>query len=319
MATAPALQYAIECRGLTKKFETVTAVNGLSLQVKKGELFGFLGPNGAGKTTTINMLTTLLSATSGTAKVAGFDLISQAAFVRSKIGVVPQSFSLFEELTPMENLWYIGELYEMDKEVLQKRSEEILKIVTLYDKKDIRSGTFSGGMKQRLSVAAGLVHSPQILFMDEPTTGLDPQSRIALRELTQRLNASGITVIYTTHDMEEADKICQRIAIMDHGKLIALGTPKELKELQGHSHEIRLELDRHTPQMLDELKKMVGAISVTVNGNVIELRVKKLKHNMVHMLSEFVDKRNVEMKDLQINEPTLEEVFISLTKKELRD
>lgn len=311
--------YAIECRGLTRKFTNVLAVNSLSLQVKQGELFGFLGPNGAGKTTTINMLTTLLSPTSGTAKVAGFDLVSQGALVRSRIGVVPQTFSLFEELTPMENLWYIGELYEMERTVLQQRSEELLKIVSLFDKKDVPSGTFSGGMKQRLSVAAGLVHSPQILFMDEPTTGLDPQSRIALRELTQKLNQTGITVIYTTHDMEEADKISQRIAIMDKGKLIALGTSKELKELQGHSHKIQLELEGQTPDMLSELKKLVGAISVVEKGNSIELRVKRLRPHMVRMLSEFVERKKVEMNDLRISEPTLEEVFISLTKKELRD
>jgi len=228
-------EYAIECNNLTRKFGTFTAVNNLSLKVKKGELFGFLGPNGAGKTTTINILTTLLSPSAGSARVASFDLVEQASLVRARIGVVPQQFALFEELTPVENLWYIGELYGMRDSDVKKRTEELLKIVTLYDKKDIQAGTFSGGMKQRLSVAASLVHSPQILFMDEPTTGLDPQSRIALRELTSVMNKTGMTVIYTTHDMDEADKLCQRIAIMDHGKLIALGTPKELKSANGHS------------------------------------------------------------------------------------
>ncbi len=310
---------AIECRALTRRFGSFTAVNSLSLKVRRGELFGFLGPNGAGKTTTINMLTTLLSPSGGSAKVAGFDLKGQAAQVRSKIGVVPQSFSLFEELTPMENLWYIGELYEMDREILAKRSEELLKIVTLYDKKDIQAGTFSGGMKQRLSVAAGLVHSPQILFMDEPTTGLDPQSRIALRELTQKLNQTGITVIYTTHDMEEADKLCQRIGIMDHGKLVAVGTPQELKATQGHSHVIQLQLDRHDQQLLYDLKRLTGAASVSANGDRVELRIKKLRHGMVHQLSDFLVRRHVEVGDFKIGEPTLEEVFIGLTKKELRE
>ncbi len=311
--------YAIECINLTRKFGSFTAVDRLSLKVREGELFGFLGPNGAGKTTTINMLTTLLSASGGSAKVAGFDLATQASLVRSRIGVVPQKFSLFEELTPLENLWYLGELYEMKREDVQRRSEELLKIVTLYDKKDVQSGTFSGGMKQRLSVAAGLLHQPQILFMDEPTTGLDPQSRIALRELTHELNQSGITVIYTTHDMEEADKLCARIAIMDHGRLIALGTPAELKELRGHSHVIEVVLDRHTPQMLEELKKLVGAVSVGAEGNRVTLRVKKLKAHTVHELTDFFGRRHVEMTDMRISEPTLEEVFIGLTKKELRD
>ena len=187
-------QFAIKCMGLTRRFGDFTAVDGLTLNVKKGELFGFLGPNGAGKTTTISMLTTLLKPSAGNAIVAGFDLKEEGALVRSRIGVVPQQFSLFEELTPIENLWYIGELYEMDREVVRKRTEEILKIVTLYDKRDVPAGTFSGGMKQRLSVAAGLLHSPEIIFMDEPTTGLDPQSRIALRELTLTLNQTGMYV-----------------------------------------------------------------------------------------------------------------------------
>ena len=312
-------QYAIECMGLTRKFGSFTAVDRLSLKVKKGELFGFLGPNGAGKTTTINMLTTLIRPTEGNARVAGFDLKDEAALVRAKIGVVPQSFSLFEELTPIENLWYLGELYDMDRQTVAKRTEELLKIVTLHDKKDIPSGTFSGGMKQRLSVAAGLLHSPQILFMDEPTTGLDPQSRIALRELTQTLNQTGITVIYTTHDMEEADKICQRIAIMDHGKLKALGTSKELKMHAGHSHKIILELDHHDEKLLEELKRLTGAISVTSEGNVVELRVKKLGHDVVHRLTDYLHHHDVEVGDFNISEPTLEEVFITLTKKELRD
>ena len=194
-----------------------------------------------------------------------------------------------------------------------------LKIVTLYDKKDVRSGTFSGGMKQRLSVAAGLLHEPQILFMDEPTTGLDPQSRIALRELTQKLNNTGISVVYTTHDMDEADKLCQRIAIMDHGKLIALGTPAELKVSQGHSNIIRLTLDRQTPELLDELRRLVGAVSASAEGKEVELRVKRLKPHMVHGITELLERRHIEMNDMKIVEPTLEDVFIGLTKKELRD
>ena len=310
-------EYAIECHGLTKKFGSLTAVNNLTLHIKKGELFGFLGPNGAGKTTTINMLTTLMSPNGGTAKVAGFDLKGEAAYVRSRIGVVPQTFSLFEELTAAENLWYIGELYAMKPELVKKRTEELLKIVQLYDKRDVPSGSYSGGMKQRLSVAAGLIHHPEILFMDEPTTGLDPQSRIALRELTQQLNKTGITVIYTTHDMEEADKLCHRIGIMDHGKLIALGTSKELKS--GHNYVIRIEIGKHEAGIVSELAKLAGAVTVTTEGKIIELHVKEVRPSLVHHMADFLSRRNVEFINLNISEPILEEVFISLTKKELRD
>jgi ABC-2 type transport system ATP-binding protein len=189
----------------------------------------------------------------------------------------------------------------------------------LYDKRNVQSGTFSGGMKQRLSVAAGLVHSPSILFMDEPTTGLDPQSRIALRELTQSLNKSGITIIYTTHDMEEADKICQRIAIMDYGKLIALGTSDELKETQEYGCIIKLEVGRHSPSLLDELKSITGASSIAKNGNRIELKIRKMKPWLVHRITEHLSAKGVSLEDLSISQPTLEDVFISLTKKELRD
>lgn len=311
--------YAIECNNLTRRFGDFTAVNGLSLKVKKGELFGFLGPNGAGKTTTINMLTTLLSPSAGSAKVASFDLVEQAALVRARIGVVPQQFALFEELTPLENLWYIGELYGMRPLDVTARSEELLKIVSLYDKKDIKAGTFSGGMKQRLSVAASLVHSPQILFMDEPTTGLDPQSRIALRELTRSLNNTGITVIYTTHDMDEADKLCQRIAIMDHGKLIALGTPEELKSQEPHPVRVELQLERADESIMRDLKKLTGAQSATLSGNEILMVVKKPRHNMVQSISSYLTKRRIELLHFFSSEPTLEEVFISLTKKDLRD
>ena len=222
---------AIETKGLTKKYGKFTAVDNLTLKVEEGELFGLLGPNGAGKTTTIRMLTTLTPQTAGDARVGGFDVLKESAKVRTVIGVVPQQFALFDELTPVENMKYIGELYGLPDDEIAEHTRELLEIVELWDKKDLQAGGFSGGMKQRLSVAAGLLHEPCILFMDEPTTGLDPHSRIALRELTRTLNEEhGITIVYTTHDMDEADKLCSRIGIMNLAKLIEVGTPEELKK-----------------------------------------------------------------------------------------
>ncbi len=311
--------YAIECRGLTRRFGDFTAVDGSNLSIRKGELFGFLGPNGAGKTTTIKMLTTLLAPTSGEARVASYDIKTQAALVRSRIGVVPQEFALFEELTAMENLWYIGELFGMGRGELHDRSIELLRTVNLLDKKDIQSGGFSGGMKQRLSVAAGLLHRPEILFMDEPTTGLDPQSRIAIRDLTRKLNESGVTIVYTTHDMEEADKLCQRIAIMDHGRIIAEGTPDELKRRYGGGHLIKLELGKHDEKLLAEIKELVHAASLRVHNHTIEMVVDSVEGGVLHRLSNFLERKKIEVKELQSTEPSLEDVFLNLTSKELRD
>lgn len=309
-------EYAIECKNLTKKFGNFTAVDSSNLKIKKGELFGFLGPNGAGKTTTIKMLTTLLSPTSGEAKVAGFDIKTESASVRARIGVVPQEFALFQELSPMENLWYIGALFGMKNDEIVRRSEEILKKVGLFDKKDIAAEGFSGGMKQRLSAAAGLLHMPQILFMDEPTTGLDPQSRIALRDLTKSLNDSGITIIYTTHDMDEADKLCQRLAIMDRGKIIAEGTPKQLKKKYGGGQKIYLEIDSHNSALIEELKKISGAKSAVHKNGIIELHIDAAKSGIIPKISKFLAEKKIDAREIRMVEPSLEDVFINLTKKE---
>ncbi len=319
MQSTTSTEYAIECKNLTRKFGTLTAVDCLNLTIKKGELFGFLGPNGAGKTTTMKMLTTLLSPTSGDATVAGYDIKKEAPMVRARIGVVPQEFALFDELTAMENLWYIGELYGMEKEHLRRKSEELLQTVGLLKQKDVPAGGFSGGMKQRLSIAAGILHTPEILYMDEPTTGLDPQSRIAIRELTQKLNRSGITIVYTTHDMEEADKLCQRLVIMDRGEIKAEGSPDELKDKYGNGHRIELELKNHDDRLLAELKTLVHATSVSVDDGVIQLTVPTVEGGVLHQVSGLLSKRKVDVMELRAKEPSLEEVFINLTNKEVRD
>jgi len=226
---------------------------------------------------------------------------------------------LFDELTAMENLWYIGALFGMKKDDLHSRSIELLTLMNLLDKKDIPAGGFSGGMKQRLSVAAGLLNRPEVLFMDEPTTGLDPQSRIAIREITKSLNKSGVTIVYTTHDMEEADKLCQRIAIMDHGRIKAEGTPSELKDKYGGGHRILLELDRVDDKLLKEIAALVHATSVQTHNHTIEMIVESVEGGVLHKLSNFLATKKVEVKELKSTEPSLEDVFLNLTSKELRD
>ncbi len=308
----------IEIRGLTKQFGGFTAVDNMNLNVREGEIFGFLGPNGAGKTTTISMLTTLIKPTSGTARIAGYDLDSEGASIRAVIGVVPQLFSLFPELTGEENLAYIGKLYGMSNSQIRERSYYLLKTVSLYEHRSRIAGVFSGGMKQRLSLAASLMSNPKILFMDEPTTGLDPQSRIAIRELTKKLNKDGMTIIYTTHDMDEADKICDSITIMDMGKIVAHGTNEELKQKITSYHSLEVEIESPTNEIVSALKKLPYILSVEMKNNLINITVKE-KDEIFHKLSDFFYSRGKRVLEIRFKEPSLEDVFIQLTKKDLRD
>jgi ABC-2 type transport system ATP-binding protein len=308
----------IEIRHLTKKFGNFTAVDNINLDVREGEIFGFLGPNGAGKTTTINMLTTLMNPTSGVATVAGHDVIKEGIKVRSVIGVVPQTFALFPELTAMENLAYIGKLYGMTSAQIRERADYLLKIVTLFEHRNRIAGTFSGGMKQRLSLAASIMSNPKILFMDEPTTGLDPQSRIAMRDLTKKLNSQGTTIIYTTHDMDEAEKICDRITIMDKGKIVADGTAKELKAKIASTHIVEIGLEPMSREVVRQIRKLPYVLAAEANDKFIVLTVKETE-GIFKKLSEFLCGKKYNVTEIRFKEHTLEDVFIQLTKKDLRD
>ncbi|MFA6533063.1 MAG: ATP-binding cassette domain-containing protein [Patescibacteria group bacterium] len=220
----------IEVKNLTKKFKDFTAVDNISFEVKTGEIFAFLGPNGAGKSTTIKMLTTLLLPTSGTIKINSFDPVKNQDDVRKSFGIVFQDPSLDEELTAYENMDFHGVLYNVEKNLRIKRIKELLDIVDLWDRKDHLVKTFSGGMRRRLEIARGLLHHPKIFFLDEPTLGLDPQTRNQMWTYVSDLNKKeGITIFFTTHYMEEAEKIAQKIAVIDHGKIITQGTAEELR------------------------------------------------------------------------------------------
>lgn len=225
---------AIEIRGLTKEFGELKAVDSIDLSIKEGEIFGLLGPNGAGKSTTIFMLSTILNPTKGSAKVCGHDIVKERDSVRHCIGIVFQDPSLDDELTAQENLYFHGRLYGMTEEEIGAKSQEVLALVELMDRKDSLVKTFSGGMKRRLEIARGLMHHPKVLFLDEPTLGLDPQTRRHLWEYISKINEKEkMTIILTTHYMDEADYLCDRIGIIDKGKIIALDTSEKLKDVLG--------------------------------------------------------------------------------------
>jgi ABC-2 type transport system ATP-binding protein len=222
-------RYAIETHGLTKRFGSFTAVDHVDLSVRKGEIYGFLGPNGAGKSTTIRMLATLLIPTSGTAKVDGFDIVHQANEVRKRIGLVSEKMIMYPRLTALENMMFFGSLYGMNRNELRKRAEELIEMVKLTPFRDKLVGGFSSGMRQRVNVIRAVLHDPDILFLDEPTTGLDPQSTRFVRDLIKELKQRGHTIVLTTHIMEEADELSDRVCIIDHAKIMAVDTPQALK------------------------------------------------------------------------------------------
>jgi ABC-2 type transport system ATP-binding protein len=231
-------EMAIVVKGLTKKFEEVTAVDGLDLQIEKGEVFGLLGPNGAGKTTTINILCGLLEPTSGSATVGGYDVRREQARVKELIGVCPQDTAVYPYLTGRENVELFGNLHTMPKQKLKENTDELLVKLSLKDDANRRLAKYSGGMKRRINLIIALVHDPEIAFLDEPTVAMDPQSRHAVWDFIKELEKKGKTIILTTHYMEEAQELCDRVGIIDHGKLIALGTPKQL---MGEFHAENLE------------------------------------------------------------------------------
>jgi ABC-2 type transport system ATP-binding protein len=308
---------AIKVEGLTRKFGKFTAVDGISFSVKPGELFGLLGPNGAGKTTTINMLSTLLNVTSGKAEVAGFDVEKGRDDVRQSIGVVFQDPALDSSLTGRENLDFHGVMYGVPKAERDKRIREVLKLVELEDKADVMVEKYSGGMKRRLEIARGLIHRPKVLFLDEPTIGLDAQTRRHIWDYIKRLKTEGdVAIILTTHYMEEADYLCDRVAIVDHGKIVALNTPEKLKHtLGGDVISIASEDGEKLVKMLravkwaKSVKSYDGSLSITTEHG--EKRIPELI-----LMSQ---KAGIRISSVNLHEPSLEDVFIHYTGKTMRE
>lgn len=302
---------AIETKDLVKKYDSITAVNGISLEVRSGEFFGFLGPNGAGKTTTIHILCTLLRPTSGICKINGFDCVTQALQVRNSIGLVFQETTLDRELTVYENLIFNCYLYNLKKKVAETRIEEILKISGLRERKHQSIMKLSGGMRRNLDIARGILHRPKILFLDEPTIGLDPQARIHIWNFIDELRKQEeMTIFLTTHYLEEAEK-CDRIGIIDHGQLIALGSPAELKRtIQGDVIHLRTTRDLEIEQAIQ--KQFSLPTKRTQDG--IFLEVDSGETFMPLLFKTFGD----QIQAININRPSLNDVFIHLTGREFK-
>ena len=304
---------AIQTFALTRKFDSLIAVNGINLGIKQGELFSLLGPNGAGKTTTINMLCCLLKPTEGTAQIMGYDIIKEPFKVKETIGVSPQETAISERLNSWENLALIGEIHGMNSNEVKRRSGEVLEVMGLMERGKDRVGKFSGGMKRRLSIAMALVHDPSILFLDEPTLGLDPQARKAIWAYFAQLKGRK-TILLTTHYLEEADALSDRIAIVDEGKIVALGTAEELKNSIWDKQTIVISAANLTTEVLEELRNLYPWVEW--RNEELEISAKELNFKEI---TDYLYSQGVTIYSAALKQPTLDDVFIQITGKEIRE
>jgi len=308
----------IEAQGLVKRYGDVEAVRGLSFAIRRGEIFGFLGPNGAGKTTTISMLSCLLEPTGGTATIAGYDVVKADQQVKRRIGLVPQELALYPTLSARDNLDFYGRIYGLRGRALRQRVDEVLEMVGLAGRASGAVETFSGGMKRRLNIAAGLLHRPEVLFLDEPTVGVDPQSRNAIFEHVERLNAAGMTILYTTHYMEEAERLCHRVAIIDQGRIIALDTPRKLiTDLGGGIIHLGV-ANGMAEELLEQIQALPEVGAVTRLDGKVKVKTTQAQEALVSLLALF-NSTDTDITALEVLEPNLETVFLHLTGKRLRD
>jgi ABC-2 type transport system ATP-binding protein len=312
----------VEVENLVKKYSNggATAVAGISFAIRHGEIFSLLGPNGAGKTTTISMLSGLISPTSGDAWVGGRSIVKEPLAVKKLIGVVPQEIALYPSLSARQNLLFWGRMYGLGGADLNRRAAELLDLVGLRDRAEDQVATYSGGMQRRINIAVGLLHRPEIVFMDEPTVGIDPQSRRNILETIKTLNQQGMTVLYTTHYMNEAEELSDRVGIIDHGKMIALGNQRELTRLVGENMSLRLHLNEGDPTeaLANDLAQTPGVIQATTTNSSIVLITPDATALLPAVMSAAAQ-QEATIRSIDIQEPNLEAVFLHLTGRALRD
>jgi len=310
----------LEVRNLVKKYGEKLAVDDISFDIREGEIFSLLGPNGAGKTTTISILSTLFSPSAGDASILGYSVTKNPMEVKRLIGVVPQEIALYDDMTALENLNFWGEMYGLSGGTLKARVKELLEQIGLADRAKERIKTYSGGMKRRVNIAVGLMHKPRLLFMDEPTVGIDPQSRRAILDSVKALNKEGMTILYTTHYMEEAQELSDRVGIIDHGKLIALGTQSELTAKVGEMDTLILHLgENEDPEHLAQaLKTLSGVLQANPSDHTIALVTPSAEELLAPVVSR-ANELGIKIHSIDMREPNLEAVFLHLTGRALRD
>jgi len=311
----------IEVKNLTKMFNDFVAVDSISFDVKKGEIFGLLGPNGAGKSTTIRMLCTLSRPTKGTATIGGYDIVKNDTEVRKLVGIVSEKMIMYNRLTARENLFFFGNLFSIPKNVLNKRIDDLLELVQLTKWKNSQVGTFSSGMRQRMNVIRALLNMPQVLFLDEPTLGLDPQSTVEIREFIKKINRENeTTILITTHMMGEADLLCDSIGIIDHGKIVALDTSTNLKRMISGANTtiLKLEIANLTPDLIATIRAL-KCVETVSQENSTHLKIHAHGDDAFDTIIDAIRAKKTKIDSIENLQPTLEDVFLHITGHEVRD
>lgn len=308
----------IKVNGITKSYEEIEALKNISFSIKKGEIFGLLGPNGAGKSTTINILSSLIAPDKGDILFDGISSIKNLKTSKSKIGIVPQEIALYEELSAFDNLLFWGSLYDIPKIELHQRVIDVLEMVGLTDRKNDKIKTYSGGMKRRINIASSILHNPKILLMDEPTVGVDPQSRNHVFEVIERLNKEGMTILYTTHYMEEAERLCDTIAIIDNGEIITQGTLKELRNSANVGDLLTILLVNGEGSSISEIQSAIPLYSYNIDSNSIQVECENIGKEISSIINKIQNAGGV-IESIDTDRANLESIFLKLTGKTLRD
>lgn len=307
----------IKIKEISKQFGDFTALNKLSLHIKKGEFYSLLGPNGAGKTTCINIISNITKASSGEVEIAGFNSLKQKIDIKKTIGVIPQEIALYEDLSAFENLKFWGKINQVPANLLKDKIHEILRFLDLYDNRNQKINSYSGGMKRRINIAAALLHDPEILFMDEPTVGIDPQSRLFTYEIFEKLHEQGKTIFYTSHNMEEVERLSDRIGIIDHGQLIAEGSQKDLKEDLKMDETIVISFEKKVDETLVS-KSISLSNSFYFQNQQLFVSSKNANEDLVYLLQSFAQNL-IKVSQIEIQKVNLEMIFLKLTGNKLRE